>query len=32
MNWWSMDFEQKIIMVAFVLSVINALAACGLLK
>jgi hypothetical protein len=26
MNWWNMDFEQKIIFIAFILAVLNLLA------
>ena len=23
MNWWNMDFEQKIILIAFILALLN---------
>jgi hypothetical protein len=29
MNWWNMDFEQKIILIAFVLALLNFLNAIG---
>ena len=29
MNWWSMDFEQKIILIAFVLALLNFLNVIG---
>jgi hypothetical protein len=29
MNWWSMDFEQKVILIAFILALLNFLNAIG---
>jgi hypothetical protein len=29
MNWWSMNFEQKIILIAFILALLNFLNAIG---